>query len=81
MKPIMFFGEISYGLYLYHLLLFGLVDFVARSKSLTMIGTHNLRPLLLRFAIAFSSALAVSVLSRQLLENPILSMKRRLTPS
>jgi len=81
LKPLMFFGEISYGLYLYHLLLFGLVDFVARSKSLTMIGTHNLRPLLLRFAIAFSSALAVSVLSRQLLENPILSMKRRLTPS
>ncbi len=80
-KPLMFFGEISYGLYLYHLLSFGLVDFIARRQSLTMIGTHNLRALLLRFAIAFSFALAVSILSRKLLENPFLSMKRRFTSS
>jgi peptidoglycan/LPS O-acetylase OafA/YrhL len=80
-KPLMFFGDISYGLYLYHLLFFSLVDFIARRESLTMIGTHNIRPLLLRFAIAFSFAIAVSILSRRFLENPVLSMKRRLTSS
>jgi peptidoglycan/LPS O-acetylase OafA/YrhL len=75
-----FFGEISYGLYLYHLLAFDGVDYLARRESLSWMGTQNLAALLIRFAVSSAIAIAISFISRRMFENRFLEMKGRLTP-
>jgi peptidoglycan/LPS O-acetylase OafA/YrhL len=62
-----FFGYISYGLYLIHVLAFNAFDHVA--------GGHGLTGLVLRFICASSIATLVAWLSRRYFEERFLSMK------
>jgi peptidoglycan/LPS O-acetylase OafA/YrhL len=78
-KPLRFFGEISYGLYLYHLLIFDCLDYIAKRESLSWINTDATASLLLRFAIASIAAIAISTASRRAFENRFLKMKSVLT--
>jgi len=57
-KTLSFFGEISYGLYLYHLLVFEAVDSLARKMSIRHIGTGSPVALLSRF---LASTIAVLI--------------------
>jgi peptidoglycan/LPS O-acetylase OafA/YrhL len=79
-KTLRFFGEISYGLYLYHLLVFNGVDYVARRESLSLLGTGNLPALVTRFVLSLTVAISISFVSRRVFENRFLKMKQRLTP-
>jgi peptidoglycan/LPS O-acetylase OafA/YrhL len=77
-RPLRFFGDISYGLYLYHLLIFGLFDYVVQRAHLNL-PASQVPFLLLRFALASALAIAVSYVSRRWFENPFLNLKHRLT--
>jgi len=76
-KMLRFFGEISYGLYLYHLLFFeGFNYFVARYFS------PKLGPgpeLVVRFLVASSLAIAFSYVSRKQFEDRFLRLKTKIT--
>ena len=74
-----FFGEISYGLYLVHLLIFNAYDVFARRYFATAIGARGFSALCLRFFIAGGVSVAVAYLSRRWFENPFLRLKDRLT--
>jgi peptidoglycan/LPS O-acetylase OafA/YrhL len=68
-----FFGDISYGLYLIHLLLFQIYD------RLNGVGfRHDPRLLLVRFVIANGLAILVATLSRRYFESPVLRLKSRI---
>jgi len=74
LKPLMFFGELSYGPYLYHLLLF----YFFRLPSL------HFKPfsmLVFRFLMVSTAASLVAFLSRRQLEDRFLALKDRLAPS
>ena len=73
MRVFVFFGEISYGLYLIHMLLLQMYDRVlgAGFKS-------DWRLLLVRFMVANGIAVGIAVLSRRFFEDPILRLKSRL---
>ncbi len=81
-RPLRFFGEISYGLYLVHMLAFSLVD-----KLLVDIWPgfpvirQELWPMLLSFTLASLLAIALSTLSRYTFEQWFLNLKARLAPS
>jgi peptidoglycan/LPS O-acetylase OafA/YrhL len=68
-----FFGEISYGLYLIHLLLLQIYD-----REFGSGFAEDWRLLLLRFLVANGTAVGVAVLSRRWFEDPILRMKSRI---
>jgi peptidoglycan/LPS O-acetylase OafA/YrhL len=78
-RSLRLFGEISYGLYLYHVLIFDGLDFFAKRRSLSWIGTGSTGALLLRFMVASIVAIAISVASRRLFENRFLALKSILT--
>jgi len=78
-KTLIFFGEISYGLYLYHLLVFALVDYIAKKCSWPLISTQNPLTLLIRFSVSCLVAVLLSAISRRLFEDRFLAMKYRLT--
>jgi peptidoglycan/LPS O-acetylase OafA/YrhL len=72
-----FFGYISYGLYLYHLLIFEAVDHFAYHRLLyPWISTNTLHALLLRFVLAATAASALAYVSRRTVEAYFLNMKR-----
>jgi len=73
MGVFVFFGDISYGLYLIHLLLLQLYDreFGAGFKT-------DWRLLLVRFAAANGAAVGVAAASKKWFEGPILGMKERI---
>lgn len=73
MKIFIFFGDISYGLYLIHLLLFQMWD-----RSFGIRFTADGKVLLLRFAVANGLAIILAVLSKRFFEDPILRLKSRL---
>jgi peptidoglycan/LPS O-acetylase OafA/YrhL len=79
-RPVLrFFGEISYGVYLIHMLIFDLVNhFLTRVSppSYAVGGSFSL--MLLRFTIAGGLTVAVAYLSRWYFEEPFLRMKGRL---
>jgi peptidoglycan/LPS O-acetylase OafA/YrhL len=78
-RVLKFFGEISYGLYLYHLFAFWGVDYLSKRKSLWFVGTEHIFPLLSRFVIAFALAVCIAWISRKTIEDYFLSLKYSLT--
>ena len=78
-RPVLqFFGEISYGLYLIHMLVFDLEDYVVRRffPNLSDAAGHFALMAFL-FTVAVGFAVAVAYLSRWYFEEPFLRMKRR----
>lgn len=79
---LLFFGRISYGLYLYHLLIFHAYDrLAARFTPRFLTSLSSWESLWLRFAIAGSVAIGISYLSRRYFEEPFLRLKQRFTPA
>jgi peptidoglycan/LPS O-acetylase OafA/YrhL len=75
-----FFGSISYGLYMVHLLVFAGYDRLMPGMLARFHGGLALWPSVwFRFAVAASSAVLVSCLSRWYLEEPFLRLKSKLT--
>lgn len=68
-----FFGDISYGLYLIHMLMLQYYDRVAGDRF-----RNDPRQLLLRFAVANGIAIGIATLSRKYFESPILRLKSRI---
>jgi peptidoglycan/LPS O-acetylase OafA/YrhL len=73
MRVFVFFGDISYGLYLVHLLLLQIYDQIAGSGF-----QSDWRLLLIRFGIANGVAVGLAVLSKRYFEDPILRLKSRI---
>jgi peptidoglycan/LPS O-acetylase OafA/YrhL len=79
-RPVLqFFGEISYGVYLIHMLIFDLEDyFLGRLfPSLSTVGGH-FGAMVLLFSIAAGFTVAIAYLSRWYFEEPFLRLKKRL---
>jgi peptidoglycan/LPS O-acetylase OafA/YrhL len=78
-RPVLqFFGDISYGVYLLHMLVFDLQDhFVARYFPSLASPSGHFGEMVLLFTIATSFTVAVASLSRWYFEEPFLRMKRR----
>jgi peptidoglycan/LPS O-acetylase OafA/YrhL len=74
-----FLGDISYGLYLYHLLIFAGVDYFATHGVQRWVNTSTLHGLISRFAIGITAAVAVAFASRRTIEAYFLNWKGRLT--
>jgi peptidoglycan/LPS O-acetylase OafA/YrhL len=72
-----FFGEISYGLYLVHLLLFSAYDALVRHYFPTLRGSSGFSSLCLRFLIAATASIGLAYMSRRWFENPFLRLKDR----
>jgi peptidoglycan/LPS O-acetylase OafA/YrhL len=78
---LVFFGYISYGLYLIHLLMFRLYDKLGHQFWPSLLPTDNHFGLvLLRFACAGGVAVAMSCVSRKYFENRFLALKARFEP-
>jgi peptidoglycan/LPS O-acetylase OafA/YrhL len=78
-RPVLqFFGEISYGVYLIHMLVFDLEDhFLGRLyPSLSAAGGH-FGSMVLLFSVAAGFTVAVAYVSRWYFEEPFLRLKRR----
>lgn len=78
-RPLRFFGYISYGLYLCHLLVFGFADGVLRSFG--FYASWSAAEWVLRFIGDGALSVLVAYLSRRYFEEFFLSLKARLTPS
>jgi peptidoglycan/LPS O-acetylase OafA/YrhL len=78
-KALRFFGEISYGLYLYHLLVFEGFDYLAARNLLPLPKTGPGPLLLIRFTVASSVAVTIAYVSRRLFEDRFLRLKGRFT--
>lgn len=77
-----FFGYISYGLYLDHLLAFRIYDRVIRAYWPHLLPTtYHFGLVLLKFAVAGSGAVGVAYLSRRYFEEPFLRLKDRIACS
>jgi len=75
-----FFGYISYGLYLVHLLAFRMYDRLCRAFVPSLLLTSGRFDLLiLRFVVAASAAIAIAYLSRVYFEERFLRLKGRST--
>jgi peptidoglycan/LPS O-acetylase OafA/YrhL len=74
-RPLRFFGDISYGLYLYHLLAFELVGKIIKNFAPAFAAAQGLAPLLPRFAISPLVATGAAWLSRRTIEDYALSWK------
>lgn len=77
-RPVLkFYGRISYGLYLIHLLVFLMYDrHISAHLAQLLPGTGRFTLALLRFAVCVSLSTALAFLSRQYFEEPFLRMKR-----
>ncbi len=80
-RPVLqFFGEISYGLYLIHTLVFEVTGhFVApvamHLARLIVRGDAPLTPILIRFLVGAGAATLIALLSRRYFEEPFLKLK------
>ena len=79
-RPILhFFGYISYGLYLIHLMVFRLYDTLARKVAPSLLPSDNHFDLIvMRFFVAGGAAIAIAYISRNTFEQRFLDMKRLL---
>jgi peptidoglycan/LPS O-acetylase OafA/YrhL len=76
---LIFFGSISYGLYLYHLLAFFAYSWVAKKMGASFEVKLSLwAGTWVRMLVAGSGAVAVAYLSRRYLEQPFLGLKNRM---
>ena len=73
MQGAVFFGDISYGLYLIHLLLLQVYDQTFGKGFAT-----DWKLMVLRFAVANGLAVGIAVLSKRWFEDPILRLKSRI---
>lgn len=78
-RSIRFLGEISYGLYLIHVLIFQLVDWTAARYWKNQIFASSFQWLILRLIVAGSVSILVAFLSRKYFEERFLRMKNRFT--
>lgn len=77
-----FFGYLSYGLYLVHLLIFRTYDAICRRFASSLLPTHGRFELVLvRFALAGSTAVVIAYLSRRYYEERFLKLKDSLANS
>jgi peptidoglycan/LPS O-acetylase OafA/YrhL len=77
-----FFGYISYGLYLDHILAFRMYDrAVARYSPALAPSENHFELVLLRFAMAGGFAVAAAYVSRKYFEEKFLKLKGRLVPN
>jgi len=77
-----FYGDISYGLYLIHLMVFDLYDRVIRRifpRFENSSGHFGI--MAARFAICLGLATALAFLSRRYFEEPFLALKKRFAPT
>jgi len=74
-----FFGEISYGLYLIHLLIFEGFDWIAKRYNIPGIGWGKLSDLIFRFGYVCCTAILLAYLSRKQFEDRFLRLKNRLS--
>jgi peptidoglycan/LPS O-acetylase OafA/YrhL len=74
---LMFFGEISYGLYLYHLLVFEAFDWLAK-RYLSEPRATALIIVLIRFVVVMSVSVFVALFSRRQIEDRFLRLKAKL---
>lgn len=78
-RALEFFGEISYGLYLVHLLCFDLYDhFSSRFLPSAENATGHFGLMAFRFGLSATLAVAIAILSRRYFEEPFLRLKDRL---
>lgn len=75
-----FFGEISYGLYLYHLLVFNGFEWLLNKGVIRRLQIDPLLGLSIRFLICGGIAVGIAYLSRRFFEEPFLRLKSRLAP-
>lgn len=76
-----FFGYLSYGLYLYHMLAFRMYDRICRNYFPQLIPSNgHFKLVLLRFVLAGGGAVAIAYLSRRFFEELFLRMKDSLLP-
>lgn len=75
-----FFGEISYGLYLYHLLVFWGVEWLLNNGVIPRWKVDLLQGLSVRFLICGGIAVGIAWVSRRYVEEPFLRLKVRLAP-
>lgn len=82
-RPILhFFGYISYGLYLIHLMVFRLYDTLARKVEPSLLPSDKHFDLIvMRFFVAGGAAIAIAYISRKTFEQRFLDMKRLLESS
>jgi peptidoglycan/LPS O-acetylase OafA/YrhL len=73
LRSFVFFGEISYGLYLIHLLLLQIYD-----RAFGVSFAADWRLLLVRFVVANGAAVGIAMASKRWFEDPILRMKSRI---
>jgi peptidoglycan/LPS O-acetylase OafA/YrhL len=80
-KALIFFGQISYGLYLYHLFVFQLYVWIAKRTGFEFrLGFSVWTRTWLHMICAGLAAIAVAYLSRKYFEEPFLRLKDRWTP-
>ncbi|MBZ5721613.1 MAG: acyltransferase [Acidobacteriia bacterium] len=79
-RPVLqFLGEVSYGVYLIHMLVFDVVDHAVSRVAPTLVATQgDFGRILLRFCLGASCTFAVAYLSRWYFEEPFLRLKGRL---
>jgi peptidoglycan/LPS O-acetylase OafA/YrhL len=75
--PLRYLGYISYGLYLYHLIVFFLVIRVL-DRFAIIAHTGDFWDVVKRFLLMFAASVLVADVSRRWLEQPFLNMKRHL---
>ena len=75
-----FFGEISYGLYLYHLLVFRGFEWLLNNGVIRRPQIDPLLGLSIRLLICGGIAVGIAWLSRRYIEEPFLRLKSRLAP-
>lgn len=76
--PLRYLGRVSYGLYLYHLLVFSTVSRIMAHYAIFQ-GAGDFHLVVERFLAMFALSLLVADASRRWLEQPFLDMKEHLT--
>jgi peptidoglycan/LPS O-acetylase OafA/YrhL len=72
-----FFGYLSYGLYLYHLMVFNFFQWLLAHRIIRSLDIDPFWALVIRFLAVGSLSVAIAYLSRKYLEDPFLRLKAR----